>query len=766
MAYLVIVESPAKANTIKGYLGSNYKVIASKGHIRDLPKSSLGIDVENGFEPHYINIRGKGDVIKELRREAKNAKKIFLATDPDREGEAISWHIASQLGISPERECRVTFNEITKNAVKESIKHPRRINEDLVNSQQARRILDRLVGFSLSEVLWKKVKSGLSGGRVQSVATRIITEREAEIKAFVPQEYWTIGALLNTLGPDVSPEYTEEHLDECLFVNFFGDRSGKIKISNEEEAQAIDKKLKSGEFKVVSVKHAERTKTPAPPFTTSTLQQEASKKLGFQTQKIMKVAQELYDGVNLGAEYGGFQGLITYMRTDSLRISPVAQTAAAEYIKKYYGDEAVPETPRIYKSNSNSQDAHEAIRPSDINIQPKKIRKLLTSDQYKLYKLIWERFVASQMQVAVLDTVAIEVENSGYILKAGGYMVKSRGYMALYETSDDERDLDEISLSKMPNVKEGDILPKLEVTKQKHFTEPPPRYTEASLIKFLEENGIGRPSTYAPIISIIISREYVRRDGKSLVATELGEVTTKFMCENFPDVVDYEFTASMESQLDSIENSENTIVGVISRFWGKFAEELKAASESDATYSLTPDTEESDVVCEKCGTKMVYKSGRFGKFLACPNYPSCRNTKAVDKDGNPVDKKTESEAELAGFKCELCGADMIIRKGRYGTFYACSNYPECTFTKQKITELPAKCPKCASKIFARHGRGNALFYSCEKYPECDFSSWDMPLDERCPDCGEMLYYRKSKKTVICKSRECGYKREEEMTVIE
>ena len=753
MANLVIVESPAKANTIKGYLGSNYKVIASKGHVRDLPKSTLGIDVDNGFEPHYINIRGKGDIIKELKKEAKAAKKIFLATDPDREGEAISWHIANQLGIPADKECRVTFNEITKNAVKEAIKKPRKINEDLVNSQQARRILDRIVGFSLSEVLWKKVKSGLSGGRVQSVATRIITEREDEIRAFVPQEYWSIEALLDTSD------------GETLSTRFFGNKNTKLKISNEKEALEIEEKIKNGKFTVSSVRHFEKQKLPAPPFTTSTLQQEASKKLGFQTQKIMKVAQELYDGLNLGVEFGGFQGLITYMRTDSQRISPEAQKSAAEFIKNNYGKENLPSLPRTYKSSSNSQDAHEAIRPSNINIQPKSIRKLLTADQYKLYNLIWERFIASQMEAAVFDTVSIEIENSGYIFKSGGYVIKSRGYMSVYDNIDDDEEEEDVSLSKLPDVKKNQILRTDAISKQQHFTEPPPRYTEASLIKFLEENGIGRPSTYAPIISIIVSREYVRREGKSLVATELGEITTKFMSENFPEIVDYEFTASMEAQLDSIEHKENTINGVLSEFYKKFENDLKVASSSDRSYIIKPVIEESDVFCDKCGAKMVYKNGRFGKFLACPNYPACKNTKAVDKEGKIVEP-SEPKKEFAGFKCELCGGEMLVRRGKYGSFYACENYPSCTFTKQKVINIDAKCPKCSSKILARHGRSNSLFFSCEKYPECDFSSWDMPLSEKCPECNEMLYYRKSRKSVICKKRGCGYKREEEMPVIE
>ena len=755
MANLVIVESPAKANTIKGYLGSGYKVIASKGHIRDLPKSTLGIDVENNFEPHYINIRGKGDVIKELKKEAKGASKIFLATDPDREGEAISWHIAKELGIPSDKACRVTFNEITQSAVKEAIRNPRRINEDLVNSQQARRILDRLVGFKLSEVLWKNVKSGLSGGRVQSVAARIVTEREEEIRAFIPQEYWTIEAsLLNESG-------------EAVSAKLFGDKKGKLKISNEAEAVAVTEKIGSGIFKVADVKHAVKYKQPAPPFTTSTLQQEASKQLGYQSQRIMKVAQELYDGVNVGPQYGGVQGLITYMRTDSIRVSASAQESCAAFIKEKYGEEFLPGNARSYKVGASAQDAHEAIRPSNVYITPKSVRKMLSAEQYRLYKLIWERFIASQMESAILDTVSVEIENSGYIFKTGGYVIKSKGYLTIYDYVDDTQDpeTEGLNLTSLPNIKKNEILSAKEVKKQQHFTEPPARYTEASLIKFLEENGIGRPSTYAPIISIIVSREYVKRDGKALVATPLGEITTKFMRQHFPEIIDYEFTASMEDKLDSIERKENTTVGLLKDFWGDFEKELEAVSNGEGRVQISIPAEESDEICDKCGSKMVYKNGRYGRFLACPNYPECKSTKAVDKNGKVVTAENTAP-ELAGFKCELCGGEMVIRNGRFGSFYACENYPTCTFTKQKVSETGVNCPKCNSKILARHGKGKMLFYSCEGYPKCDFSSWDMPLPEKCPDCCGMLYYRKSRKGVICKEKNCGYKRDEEMTVIE
>ncbi len=751
---LVIVESPSKANTIKGYLGSNYKVIASRGHIRDLPKSSLGIDIENNFEPHYINIRGKGDIINELKKEAKNASKIFLATDPDREGEAIAWHIAEQLGIPKDKPCRVPINEISKSVVKESIKHPRVINEDLVNSQQARRILDRLVGFSLSQLLWKNVKSGLSGGRVQSVAMKIVVEREREIRAFVPTEYWTMHATIETED------------NESFRVKLYGDKNGKIKIHNQAEAELIEKAIKSGSFSISSVTHAEKQKAPPPPFKTSTLQQEAFKKLGFQTQKTMKVAQELYDGINLGSELGGIQGLITYMRTDSLRISSSAQSAAEDYIEKNFGKAYLPNGKREYKDNTNSQDAHEAIRPVDITLEPKNVKKALSVDQYKLYKLIWERFIASQMESAVFDTVAITAQNSGYIFKAGGEELKSRGYLAIYDNSaDTEADIDddEVKLLQFPSVNEKTKINVKSIEKERHFTKPPQRFTEGTLVDFFEEYGIARPSTYAPIISIIISREYVKREGRYLAATPLGELITDFMCEHFSKIVDYEFTASMESKLDSIERRENSTLSVLTDFYKDFKAELQNAQ--DVKVEFKPEIEESDIECEFCNTKLVYRNGRFGKFLACPNYPKCNNTKTIDKNGNILTKDSVIET-VAGLKCEVCGKDMIVRNGRYGTFYACSDYPHCTFTKQKTTDIGVACSKCGAKIVAKHGKGKTLFYSCEKYPECDFSSWDMPLNEKCPECKEMLYYKKNRKSIICKNPECDYKREEELAVIE
>ncbi len=747
MANLVIVESPSKANTIKGYLGSNYKVIASKGHVRDLPKSSLGVDIENGFDTHYINIRGKGDLIKSIKKEAKNAGKVFLATDPDREGEAISWHLANALGIPVEETRRVTFNEITKTAIKAAIKNPRQVDMNLVNAQQARRILDRIVGYKLSPLLWKNIKSGLSAGRVQSVATRIIVEREEEIKAFVPSEYWTIEAVI-------------KNGERVLCVRFTGDKNGKLKLDGKNDTDKVLAAIDGKAFKAESVKKSVKHKAPLPPFTTSTMQQEAAKKLGFQSARIMKVAQELYEGVNIGSENGGVQGLITYMRTDSLRISADATEAAKDYIVGRFGNGYYPKTPRVYKTKSSAQDAHEAIRPSNAAVEPAKIKKYLTNDQFKLYKLIWERFIASQMQSAELNTVVADFECGGYIFRTSGYSVAFPGYMAVYEESEEEKKQkegdEELGNLPLPKIDVGESFSAEKIDPEKHFTEPPPRYNEASLIKFLEEKGIGRPSTYTPIITTILARNYVERDGKALVPTVLGEVTTRLMKEKFPDVVDYKFTANMEDDLDAVEKGERDMKGILSEFYEDFAKELSAAEAS-----ITPDNyelpaEETDIICEKCGRKMVVKSGKFGKFAACPGYPACKNTKPLTGDS---EEKEEKKPVAADFKCEKCGADMVLRSGRYGSFYACSRYPECKFTKQKTKELDVSCPKCGGKVVTKYGRNRTVFYSCENYPDCDFSSWDMPTGELCPDCGKILFRKKGKPMLVCHEKDCGYKRD-------
>ena len=760
MANLVIMESPSKANTVKSYLGSNYKVIASVGHIRDLPKSSLGVDIENGFEAHYINIRGKGEVIKEIKKEAKNANKIFLATDPDREGEAISWHLAQALGIPLEKTQRVEFNEITKNVVKAAIKKPRNIDMSLVDAQQARRILDRIVGYKISPLLWKNVKSGLSAGRVQSVATRIIVEREEEIKSFVPVEYWTIEVTL--VSNDDGKEFT---------VRFFGNENGKMELGCEAEAMAVVNAVAGKQFKVTGVKRSTRHKAPQPPFTTSTLQQEGYRKLGFQSQRTMRTAQELYEGINIGSENGGVQGLITYMRTDSLRVSAEAQDAARAYIADKFGDKYNTAEPRVYKSKSGIQDAHEAIRPANVNLEPKKIKSHLTPDQYKLYKLIWDRFVASQMESATLATLNVEVESAGYVFRTGGYTVTFQGYMAVYEdSSDDAADGEEQKNAKIPEMSEGELLEQNRIDPTKHFTEPPPRFNEGSLVKFLEEKGIGRPSTFESTITTITSRNYVKREGKNkvLVPTPLGEITTKLMKENFDSIVDYEFTAEMENKLDAIEKGEQSLGGVLTDFWGDFSKQLEVATEKLSELNIELPVEETDIICDKCGSRMVVKNGRFGKFAACPNYPRCRNTKPltatkpedeveVEADAQAEEKKApEKKVVVANFKCDKCGADMVLRTGRFGSFYACANYPACRNTKQKTKEIGVPCPECGAKIVTRYSRSKTAFYGCERYPECKFSSWDMPMEKKCPDCGKNLFHKKGKPQLICHDENCGY----------
>ncbi len=760
MANLVIVESPSKASTIKGYLGSNYKVMASVGHVRDLPKSTLGVDIDNHFAAHYINIRGKGDLIKELKKEAKNANKVFLATDPDREGEAISWHLAIALGIPVENVQRVTFNEITKSVVKAAIKQPRKLDMNLVVAQQARRILDRFVGYKLSPFLWKTVRSGLSAGRVQSVATKLIVDRENEIRAFKPEEYWTIDATL--FAPDAKP----------FTAHFYGDHKGKIRLTNEEAAMKVVNTVKGQPFIVDSVKRATKKKHPAPPFTTSTMQQEASRKLGFQSQRVMKVAQELYEGVNLGSELGGVQGLITYMRTDSLRVSTEAQTAAAALIKEKYGERYCPAVPRVYKAKANAQDAHEAIRPARVEIEPAKIRKMLTLDQYKLYKLIWERFVASQMESAELETLTVDFDCKGYLFRTSGYTVTFPGYMAVYEEAADDSknkpmadEPEEQKDLRIPTLSEGDSLKSGDINANKHFTEPPPRYTEASLIKLLEEKGIGRPSTFASIISTIISRGYVKREAKSLVPTELGEVTNDIMIANFSTVVDEQFTARMEDSLDEIESGRESLEEVLTGYWGVFEKQLTAAESSIGNIAVNVPVEKTDFVCDKCGSRMVVKNGRFGKFAACPNYPTCKSTRPLTEPAKPKDDTAKPQAPVSpDMVCELCGAPLVQRTGRYGSFYACSKYPECKFTKQKTKDIGVPCPTCGSRLVMKTGRNKTVFYSCEKYPTCDFSSWDLPTNEKCPTCGKMLFRKKGKPVLVCHDKACGYSREAEVTV--
>ncbi len=643
MANLVIIESPTKATSLKSYLGSGYKVMASVGHVRDLPKSSLAVDTEHNFEPHFINIRGKGELIKELQKEAKKATTVYLATDPDREGEAIAWHLCTALKLDPQKAKRITFNEVTKGAVKAAIKAPRQIDMNLVNSQVARRVLDRIVGYKLSPYLWKTVRSGISAGRVQSVATRIIVEREEEINKFVPKEYWTVTALLKS------------NEGKVFSARFFGIDGKKTELNCKEEADKVTSAVNGRLFRVVSVKKAVKLRHPAPPFTTSTLQQDANRKLSFSSAKTMKVAQELYEGVNLGSHNGGVSGLITYMRTDSVRVSDEAYAATVSYITESMGKEYLPDSRRIYKTKSGAQDAHEAIRPVNPSLHPDAVKSVLSADQYKLYKLIWARFVASQMASAKFDTVQADLDCSGYRFKAAGSHLRFNGYLTVYEDGDgDESD------SLLPALIENQQLPSEAIKAEQHFTEPPARFNEGSLVKFLEEKGIGRPSTFATIVTTIIQRGYVKHEGKSLVPTDLGVVTTRLMLEHFPDIVGYDFTAHMEEQLDDIENGGKDMVSLLSDFYKPFEEHLEKAMKEADEQKIRVAPEETDIFCEKCGARMVVKNGRFGRFAACPNYPECRNTKPLEKDGKTLKEPKEPEI-VSGMVCEKCGGPMVQR---------------------------------------------------------------------------------------------------------
>ncbi len=692
MSKLVIVESPAKAKTIQKYLGEGYDVVASMGHVRDLPKSKLGIDIEHGFRPDYVEIKGKEDLVQTLKKKGKKSDAIYLATDPDREGEAISWHLAYLLGMDLDQANRVTFNEITKSGVQSGMASPRRVDMDLVNAQQTRRILDRIVGYKLSPFLWKKVRRGLSAGRVQSVAVRIIVDREEEIRKFKPQEYWSIDAKL--LG---------KASRKAFAAKLYG-KDKKISIKTKEEADAILKELEGCDYVVENVKKSVRKKSPAPPFTTSTLQQEASRRLGFQARRTMKAAQELYEGVEVGDM--GAVGLITYMRTDSLRISDEAAQQAAGFIEQRYGKNYLPPKRRVYKSRNNAQDAHEAIRPTMPEMAPDQVKDSLTGDQYKLYKLVWERFIASQMATALLDTVSVDIRAGEYLFKASGYTVKFDGYTVLYEESKEETSNGEEGASgALPPLEKGDLLKLKSLEGSQHFTQPPPRFTEASLIKTLEENGIGRPSTYAPTITTILSRGYVEREAKALKPTALGEVVTQLMKDQFKKIVDVDFTAQMEKNLDEVEEGAADWVDTLSTFYEDFAATLSQAEKNmDGTRVKVPD-EETDEICELCGRKMVIKTGRFGKFLACPGFPECKNTRKIVQDTGGV------------------------------------------------------CPLCGGKVLAKKSKKGKVYYGCENNPKCGFMTWDTPLKETCPKCGATLFRKAGKMgRIYCAKEGCDYER--------
>lgn len=684
---LVIVESPAKAKTIKKYLGSNYVVEASMGHVRDLPKSQLGVDVDNNYQPKYITIRGKGELLEKLRKEAKKSDKIYLATDPDREGEAISWHLAKALKIDEKDKCRIVFNEITKTAVKNAIKSPRVINEQLVDAQQARRILDRLVGYEISPILWRKVKWGLSAGRVQSVTLKIICDRQKEIEKFIAKEYWTIEC-----------ELCKEGELQRLNVKLASQNGEKIEISSKEESDNIINSLNANVFTVKKVKKSPKSKNPLAPFITSTLQQDAYRKLNFATKRTMSIAQQLYEGMEI--EGHGTVGLITYMRTDSTRISEEAQGNAKDFIVSKYGEQYYPSTPRVFKGKKNIQDAHEAIRPSNIEITPAIAKKSLKEPQYKLYTLIWNRFMASQMESCILDTVSIDIENGDYVLKASGSKVAFDGFRKVY---DEELDEEENTL-KLPELTSGDILSSEKTEGKQHFTQPPAKFSEASLVKTLEENGIGRPSTYAPIITTLLSRKYVEKDKKTLEVTELGHIVNNIVSEYFKQIVDIEFTAQMENNLDCIEEGQEKWENIVDTFFIPLKKDIEIAEKEIA--KITIEDEVTDVECDKCGKFMVIKHGRFGDFLACPGYPECKNTKAITK------------------------------------------------------ELEVPCPKCGGKILERRSKKGTKFFGCSNYPECDFVSWFEPTDVKCSKCGTYMLKRYSKtkgEYMECSNAECKNK---------
>ena len=682
---LVIVESPAKAKTIGKYLGPGYKVTASMGHLRDLPKSTLGIDIEGGFIPDYRPVKGREDTIKELEKAAGNSQRVYLATDPDREGEAISWHLKELLNIPDDQVYRVTFNEITKKVVSESIQNPRQIDQNLVDAQQARRLLDRIVGYKLSPLLWKKIKRGLSAGRVQSVATRMVVDREEAIRAFIPEEYWLLDAKLH-------------HESGAQFLaRYYGSNGKKGELKSQEQVDAVESDVKDAEFIVTAVKRKDKTRSPAPPFITSTLQQEASRKLGMTPRRTMSVAQQLYEGVDVAEE--GTVGLITYMRTDSLRLSEEALSAAGRIIPSRYGKEYY-QGPRRYKSRNSAQDAHEAIRPSDVSLTPEAVKSSLTNDQYRLYRLFWNRFIASQMDNAVYDSVTTDVTSAGHVFRSSYSAIKFSGFTAVYEEGrDDEPDERQSSL---PVLSEGERVKLIELIHEQKFTQPPARYTEASLIKEMEDTGVGRPSTYAPTISTILDREYVIKEGKYLRPTPLGEVVTKLMEERFADIVDLGFTARMEETLDSVEKGEKPWKQVLSDFYGPFKKSLDDAEKALEGERIKIPAEETDEICEVCGRKMVVKSGRFGRFLACPGYP------------------------------------------------------ECTFTKPLVIEMPGKCPKCGSRILKRTSKNGYVYYACERGAACGFMTWDVPVADVCPECGHTMFKKSGRgfKKPFCINEKC------------
>jgi len=729
---LVIVESPAKAKTLEKYLGSDYTVTASGGHVRDLPAKSIGINIDKDFQPKYQVIKGKEKIVKSLTSAAKKAKMIYLAPDPDREGEAIAWHLAALLGGDGKIK-RVEFNEITKSAVLEAMKHPRDIDMKRVDAQQARRILDRIVGYKLSPLLWKKIRKGLSAGRVQSVAVRLICEREDLIKKFVTQEYWSLIANL-----------TAQDQEKSFAAKLISKNDEKISIPNKEASDEILKQLSGKDFTITKVTKKEQRRHPSPPFITSTLQQEAYRKLGFSTKKTMVLAQQLYEGIDLKEE-GTTAGLITYMRTDSTRIANEALTEVREVISKEYGQKYMPEQPKVYKARKEAQDAHEAIRPTSTARKPSIINDSLTADQQKLYSLIWNRFISSQMESAVLDQTAVDIKAGDYLFRANGSVIKFDGFMRVYMEGRDEEEEEEKE-GLLPELSEGQTLNLLGLLPEQHFTQPPPRYTEASLVKELEQKGIGRPSTYSPIIGTVQDRGYVEKEGKALKPTELGITVNEQLVKHFPVIMDIEFTAHMEDDLDKILEGSIDMLSVLNEFYKPFKETLKKADTEMEKIKKEIMTEEK---CPKCGKPMMIRSGRFGDFMACSGYPECKTTRPL-----PGSKEAEEVKEV----CEKCGKPMVMKRSRFGFFLACSGYPKCKNIKPVLKPTGIKCPQDGGDIVERKSKRGKVFYSCANYPKCKFALWNKPLAEKCPKCGGILVEKRTKKEAkkVCVNESCGF----------
>ncbi|MBR2397623.1 MAG: type I DNA topoisomerase [Clostridia bacterium] len=763
---LIIVESPNKANTIERWLGKEYKVLASGGHVRDLPESSFGVDVNNGFTPKYITSSSKRDIIAKMKKAKEKADKVYLATDPDREGEAISWHLASILKLDTNEENRIEFNEITEKAIKNALKSPRKIDMDLVNSQQARRVLDRIVGYSLSPIVCRKIQPKLSAGRVQSVALKLVVDREKEIKAFIPKEYWHLSAEL----------FSSYNKDLTFKALYHGKNGKKITLSSKDQVDAVIESCNGAKFVASSVKKTTSKNHAPAPFTTSTLQQEGSNKLNFSSSITMRLAQSLYEGINIPGE--GHVALITYIRTDSVRVSQEAQNEAKSLILSKFGKEYYPEKPNYYKSKNNAQDAHAAIRPISLERTPESLKGKLETNQFKLYKLIYERFLASQMSEAIYDNVNVDVNANDNIFKVAGKTLAFKGYLAAYSSYKEvKEDGEEENYSKLPPIIQGEILNLKGLTKEQKFTKPPQRYTDATLIKALEDEGIGRPSTYATILSVLLKRDYTEKEGKSIVPTLVAFKVVDFLSENFQEIMKVDFTANVEKELDEIENGNTEWVKVVSDFYTPFDDLLRKARlasveltdekcpkcgaylakksgrygpyyeciNEDCLYRRSLSDETTDILCEKCGSKMVIKNGKFGKYLACSNYPDCSNTKQL-------------EEEKTGVVCDKCGSEMIVKSGKYGKFLACSNYPSCKNIKPYEKPV-AKCPICGKDVYLKKSKKGNPFYGCSGYPDCSFVSWDLPLSKKCPKCNSYLISKTEKngaKTVKCSNKDCNF----------